>query len=62
MSNIYDVARRAGVSPSTVSRVLSRPAMVSDGTRARVTRAVEFLGFIPNSTAKSLRHARRATS
>ena len=57
MSNIYDVARRAGVSPSTVSRVLSRPDMVSVGTRARVTRAVELLGFIPNSTAKNLRRA-----
>jgi LacI family repressor for deo operon, udp, cdd, tsx, nupC, and nupG len=57
MPNIYDVARRAGVSPSTVSRVLSRPDMVSAGTRARVTRAVELLGFIPNSTAKNLRRA-----
>jgi LacI family repressor for deo operon, udp, cdd, tsx, nupC, and nupG len=57
MPNIYDVARRAGVSPSTVSRVLSRPDMVSVGTRARVTTAVELLGFIPNSTAKNLRRA-----
>ena len=57
MANIYDVARRAGVSPSTVSRVLGRPDMVSAGTRARVTRAVELLGFIPNSTAKNLRCA-----
>ena len=57
MPNIYDVARRAGVSPSTVSRVLSRPDMVSAGTRARVSKAVELLGFIPNSTAKNLRRA-----
>jgi len=57
MANIYDVARRAGVSPSTVSRVLSRPTMVSAATRARVTRAVDLLGFIPNSTAKNLRRA-----
>src|SRR5215471_3882540 len=57
MANIYDVARRAGVSPSTVSRVLSRPDMVSITTRARVTRAVDLLGFIPNSTAKNLRRA-----
>jgi LacI family transcriptional regulator, repressor for deo operon, udp, cdd, tsx, nupC, and nupG len=57
MPNIYDVARRAGVSPSTVSRVLSRPDMVSVATRARVTRAVEQLAFIPNSTAKNLRRA-----
>src|SRR5262252_885353 len=58
MPNIYDVARRAGVSPSTVSRVLSRPDMVSAATRARVTRAVEQLGFIPNPTAKNLRTLR----
>jgi LacI family transcriptional regulator, repressor for deo operon, udp, cdd, tsx, nupC, and nupG len=57
MSNIYDVAKRAGVSPSTVSRVLSRPDLVSAGTRARVTSAVDLLEFIPNSTAKSLRRA-----
>jgi len=57
MPNIYDVARRAGVSPSTVSRVLSRPDMVSGITRAQVMRAVEQLGFIPNSTAKNLRRA-----
>src|SRR5215471_3634712 len=57
MPNIYDVARRAGVSPSTVSRVLSRPNMVSGATRAQVMRAVEQLGFIPNSTAKNLRRA-----
>jgi LacI family repressor for deo operon, udp, cdd, tsx, nupC, and nupG len=58
MSNIYDVARRAGVSPSTVSRVLGRPDMVSASTRSRVMRAVERLGFVPNSTAKNLRRAR----
>src|SRR6516225_10927493 len=57
MPNIYDVARRAGVSASTVSRVLSRPDMVSSETRARVTRAVKLLKFIPNSTAKNLRCA-----
>lgn len=57
MPNIYDVARRAGVSPATVSRVISRPDMVSEHTRARVARAVELLGFIPNSTAQNLRCA-----
>jgi LacI family repressor for deo operon, udp, cdd, tsx, nupC, and nupG len=58
MPTIYEVAKRAGVSPSTVSRVLSRPDVVSAETRLRVMRAVDRLGYIPNSTAKNLRRAR----
>ena len=58
MPNIYEVARRAGVSAATVSRVLSRPEVVSAKTRERVLRAVHRLGYIPNSTAKNLRQAR----
>src|SRR5262245_47497308 len=56
--NIYEVAKRAGVSPSTVSRVLSQPDVVSAKTRTRVLRAVDMLGYTPNSTAKNLRTAR----
>jgi LacI family repressor for deo operon, udp, cdd, tsx, nupC, and nupG len=56
--NIYEVAKRAGVSPSTVSRVLSQRAVVSAKTRKRVLRAVDVLGYTPNSTAQSLRTAR----
>src|SRR4029450_6406902 len=56
--NIYEVAKRAGVSPSTVSRVLSQPDVVSAKTRSRVLRAVDVLGYTPNSTAKNLRTAR----
>jgi LacI family repressor for deo operon, udp, cdd, tsx, nupC, and nupG len=58
VSNIYEVAKRAGVSPSTVSRVLSQPDVVSAKTRSRVLRAVDELGYTPNSTAKHLRTAR----
>ena len=58
MSNIYEVAKRAGVSPSTVSRVLSRPDIVSIRTKLKVLKAVEALGYIPNSTAKNLRTSR----
>ena len=58
MSNIYEVAKRAGVSPSTVSRVLSRPNVVSIKTRLKVLKAVDVLGYIPNSTAKNLRTSR----
>jgi LacI family repressor for deo operon, udp, cdd, tsx, nupC, and nupG len=56
--NIYEVAKRAGVSPSTVSRVLSQPDVVSAKTRSRVLRAVDVLGYTPNSTAQNLRTAR----
>ena len=58
MSTIYDVAKRAGVSTATVSRVLSQPALVSPDTRHKVMRAVEFLDYAPNSAAKNLRTLR----
>lgn len=55
MATIQDVARDAGVSTATVSRVLSAPELVADATRARVTASVERLGYQPNFAAKSLR-------
>lgn len=58
MSNIHAVAKRAGVSTATVSRVLSRPDVVAPGTRMKVLRAVEHLGYTPNSAAKHLRTRR----
>jgi LacI family repressor for deo operon, udp, cdd, tsx, nupC, and nupG len=56
--NIFEVARRAGVSTATVSRVLSHPNMVTARTRRKVMKAVELLGYVPNSTAKNLRMLR----
>src|SRR5262245_40990962 len=56
--NIYQVAKRAGVSTATVSRVLSRPVMVAARTRRKVMRAVELLGYVPNSAGKNLRSLR----
>ncbi len=58
MSNIYEVAKRAGVSTATVSRVLSRPDIVSPQTRRRVLHAVKVLEYSPNSAAKHLRTLR----
>jgi LacI family repressor for deo operon, udp, cdd, tsx, nupC, and nupG len=52
---MYDVAKQAGVSTATVSRVLSQPNVVAPATRRRVLQAVERLRFEPNSTAKNLR-------
>src|SRR5258708_40205614 len=53
-----DVARLAGVSQSTVSRVLSNTSSVvpiSEETYQRVLEAVTTLGYYPNLTARSLR-------
>jgi len=58
VATIYEVARRAGVSTATVSRVLSQPAVVSAATRKRVLGAIERLGYTPNVAAKNLRTAR----
>lgn len=56
---IYDVADRAGVAISTVSRVLNNSTDVSEPTRVRVLKAIEELQFRPDRTAKSL--AQKAT-
>ena len=53
VANIYEVARHAGVSTATVSRVLSQPDVVSPDTRQKVLDAVESLGYTPNAAARS---------
>ena len=58
MATIQDVARSAGVSTATVSRVFSAPDQVAEGTRARVREAVADLGYTPNLAAKTLRTLR----
>ena len=52
--NIYDIARSAGVSKSTVSRVLNGHTGVKDETRIRVQQAIKDLTYIPNNSARSL--------
>ncbi len=51
---IKDVARLAGVSPMTVSRVVNGNAYVSNTTRHAVQRAVRELGYSPNLAARNL--------
>ncbi len=58
MATIQDVARSAGVSTATVSRVLSTPELVAEPTRLRVMAAVNALGYAPNMAAKMLRTLR----
>ena len=55
---IYDVAAHAGVSASTVSRVLNNTTAVSDAKRRRVEAAVRALGYRANPNASSLRGQR----
>ena len=51
---IRDVARHAGVSAATVSRVLNDSPLVVEPTRARVQAAVDELGYRLNATARNL--------
>ena len=54
MVTIADVAKQAGVSMMTVSRVINNNAHVSEKTRQRVLQAVEELSYRPNMVARSL--------
>ena len=54
MSTIRDVAKAAGVSVATVSRVLNEPRLVRDSTRRRVQEAIRDLNYRPSATARSL--------
>ncbi|WP_096439189.1 LacI family DNA-binding transcriptional regulator [Alteribacter populi] len=51
---IKDVAKRANVAPSTVSRVVANSARISEKTKVRVRQAMEELGYHPNFNARSL--------
>lgn len=53
-ASIEDVAKRAGVSISTVSRVLNRRHLVNAATIARVEEAIQDLGYRPNVFARGL--------
>ena len=58
MASIKDVARLAGVSTSTVSRVLGQPDAVREELRLRVQEAIAELGYRPNLAARRLRQQR----
>ena len=61
MSTISDVAKRAGVSPMTVSRVINNSGYASQDTRERVEKAIVELGYVPNALARYLRLKRTRT-
>jgi LacI family transcriptional regulator len=54
MATVHDVARRAGVSASTVSHVLNNTRFVSDELRERVLTAMRELDYTPNAAARML--------
>jgi len=61
MVSVRDVAQRAGVSVGTVSNAMNHPEKVSAAALARVTEAIEALGFIRNDAARQLRNGRSLT-
>lgn len=56
--DITDVARAAGVSPATVSRVFNHPDLVRPDTAAKIRRAADALGYIRNRAASAIHGAR----
>ncbi|STR47028.1 lac operon transcriptional repressor [Klebsiella oxytoca] len=54
LATLDDVAREAGVSQQTVSRVLNNPGVVSERTREKVIRAMQTLRYVPNRSAQLL--------
>lgn len=57
-ASMQDVAKAAGVSPQTVSRVANGSDAVRPETRQRVEAAMERLGYRPNYAARALKHGR----
>jgi LacI family transcriptional regulator len=58
---IKDVARRSGVSPMTVSRVINQSLRVSPVTRSRVEQAIAELGYVPSNLARGLSRKKTGT-
>ncbi|MER6832054.1 LacI family DNA-binding transcriptional regulator [Streptosporangium sp. NPDC000563] len=59
--NIGEIARRAGVSRSTVSYALSGKRSLSEQTRRRIQDVIDELGYRPNASARALKEGRTRT-
>lgn len=55
MATIYDIAKKAGVSPTTVSKVFNNYTDVSEKTKIKVLKIADEMGYIPNLSARSLK-------
>lgn len=53
-TTIKDIAKRVGVNPSTVSRVINGTASISEETKQKIKEAMEEMNYHPNSNARSL--------
>lgn len=61
MPSILDVAKHAGVAPTTAKRAIHEPHLLAPETLARVRRAIEELGYEPDQVAGGLRRGRTQT-
>ena len=59
--SMFEVAKMAGVSHQTVSRVINHSPDVSDATREKVQRAIDELGYRPSNSARALASHRSRT-
>ena len=58
MATIYEIAKEAGVSPSTVARALRDSGYVSQEKREKIQSIARGMGYVPNHAAKSLKSKR----
>ncbi|WP_414949442.1 LacI family DNA-binding transcriptional regulator [Levilactobacillus brevis] len=58
MTTIRDVARLAGYSPATESRVLNQSGYVSSAAQAKIRAIIQQLDYVPNDIARDLSHGR----
>jgi len=61
VATIKDVARRAGVSPTTAKRAIREPDLLADATLRRVRHAIDELNYVPDAVAGALRRGRTQT-
>ncbi len=61
MKTIFDVAELAGVSKSTVSRVISGNGSIKESTRQKVERAMQELNYVPSNLAQGIRTGKSKT-
>ncbi|GEN46385.1 LacI family DNA-binding transcriptional regulator [Alkalibacillus haloalkaliphilus] len=57
MANIHEVAKQAGVSSATVSRVLNNTSSVTERTRQKVDQAIKELNYEPSMLGRNLRNS-----
>src|SRR5580692_2633062 len=59
--DMRDIAKLAGVSSATVSRVINGSSLVRPGTAERVRRVIDELKFVPNGSATTLKYGKSSS-